>query len=64
MYMRFMAAPGYCAFVAVTTATDDGVATPSMGAGAGGVGSLPVGGGVDAVEPPPPQPAIASKQTQ
>ena len=51
----------------MTTATDDGVAMPSMGAGAGGVtggGSLPDGGGVDAALPPPPQPATASNATQ
>jgi hypothetical protein len=53
------------AFVAVTTATDDGVATPSMGAGGGGItgGGVPPDGGVD-VEPLPPQPAIASRTTQ
>jgi hypothetical protein len=61
-----MMAPDY-AFVAVTTATDDGVAMPSMGAGAGGVtggGVSPDGGGVDAALPPPPQPAIATNKMQ
>jgi hypothetical protein len=53
----------YDAFVAVTTATEDGVAMPSMGAGAGG-GLLPAGGGVDAALPPPPQPAIATNKMQ
>src|SRR6185295_11629393 len=45
----------YCALVAVTTATEVGVATPSMAAGAGGAGggALPPGGGV-LDEPPPP----------
>jgi hypothetical protein len=65
MYVRFMTAPGY-AFVAVTTATDDGVATPSIGAGAGGVtggGVSPEGGGVDAVLPPP-QPESANRKMQ
>jgi hypothetical protein len=51
--------------VAVTTATDEGVATPSIGAGAGGLGwlgggSFPPGGGVDDELPPPPHPASAS----
>jgi hypothetical protein len=51
----------------VTTATEDGVAMPSMGAGAGGVtggGVLPAGGGVDAALPPPPQPEIATNKMQ
>jgi hypothetical protein len=50
----------YCALVAVTTATEVGVATPSTGAGEGGVGVPPDGGGgVGALadEPPPPQAA-------
>jgi hypothetical protein len=47
----------YCALVAVTTATDVGVATPSMGAAGGGVsggGLLPEGGGASAELPPHP----------
>jgi len=58
----------YCALVAVTTATDEGVATPSIGAGAGGFGWLgglfPPGGGVDAALPPPPQPAMTNNTMQ
>jgi hypothetical protein len=64
MVIRFMAAPGY-ALVAVTTATEDGVATPSTGAGAGGGvtggGVLPDGGGVEALEPPPQPPRTTNK---
>jgi hypothetical protein len=47
----------YCALVAVTTATDVGVATPSMGAG-GGV--LPAGGGTEADELLPPHPVLST----
>jgi hypothetical protein len=52
---------GYCALVAVTTATDVGVATPSMAAGGGGVtggGFPPDGGGADAAVELPPQPVL------
>src|SRR5687768_5691183 len=55
----------YCAFVAVTTATDVGVATPSIAAGGGGGGGggagggeSPEGGGTGAVEPLPPHPLV------
>ena len=51
----------YCALVAVTTATDVGVATPSIAAGGGGGGGggttgglLPDGGGGEADELPHP----------
>ena len=48
----------YCALVAVTTATEVGVATPSIAAGGGGGGGtsgglLPDGGGTEADELPP-----------
>jgi hypothetical protein len=51
----------YCALVAVTTATEAGVATPSTGAGGGGAGGagggeLPEGGEPDAGELLPPHP--------
>src|SRR6185295_11277319 len=51
-------APRYCALVAVTTATDVGVATPSTVAedGGGGGGELPPGGGAFEEDPPPPHP--------
>jgi hypothetical protein len=53
----------YCALVAVTTATDVGVATPSMGGGGGGGGvtggGLPLeGGGTDAAAELPPHPLL------
>ncbi|HUQ09373.1 MAG TPA: hypothetical protein VM146_03585 [Steroidobacteraceae bacterium] len=52
----------------MTTATDEGVATPSIGAGAGGLGWLgglfPPGGGVDDELPPPPHPARANNTKQ
>jgi hypothetical protein len=50
----------HCALVAVTTATDVGVAMPSTGAGAGGVtgGLFPEGGSGAAEEDPPPQPEV------
>ena len=56
----------YCALVAVTTATEVGVATPSMAAGGGGAGGagggeLPDGGATAAVELLPPQPLITAK---
>ncbi len=50
--------------VAVTTATEDGVATPSMGPGAGGVtggGLLPAGGGADVELASAPHPEIDSR---
>jgi hypothetical protein len=54
----------YCALVAVTTATEVGVATPSMGAGGGGGGVTggglsPEGGGGDASEELPPHPVLS-----
>src|SRR6185436_1452739 len=52
----------YCAFVAVTTATEVGVATPSTGGGgAGGSttgGLFPDGGSGAAAEEPPPHPDV------
>jgi hypothetical protein len=48
----------YCALVAVTTATEVGVATPVMGGGVTGGGVFPDGGGVDALELLPPQPLL------
>jgi hypothetical protein len=51
----------YCALVAVTTATDVGVATPTTGAGVGGVtggGVLPEGGGTEAAGELPPHPLL------
>ena len=55
----------YCALVAVTTATEEGVATPSIGAGGGGAGGagggeLPDGGGADE-ELLPPHPLSTAK---
>jgi hypothetical protein len=52
--------------VAVTTATEVGVATPSMGAAGGGAGGagggeLPDGGATDADELLPPQPLSRAK---
>jgi hypothetical protein len=60
-----MTAPDY-ELVAVTTATEDGVATPSTGAGGGvtGGGVPPDGGGVDEALPLPPQPASATNKRQ
>jgi hypothetical protein len=49
------------AFVAVTTETELGVATPDIVSGAGGAGgglSLDGGGAAAVVPPPPPHPAI------
>ena len=47
------------AFVAVTTATEVGVATPSTGAGGGTTGGLsPAGGSGAAEDEPPPHPAV------
>jgi hypothetical protein len=54
----------YCAFVAVTTATEEGMATPSTGVLSGGItggGLLFTGGGEASLLAP--QPEIASNAT-
>jgi hypothetical protein len=60
----FASSARYCVFVAVTTATEVGVATPSMVAGVCGPGGFrpPPGGGVDAELEPPPQPLARTTQ--